>query len=468
MGKYAVVIGINYLNNPEAKRKHHFLYFHISFVLRLFHGSKLSLTLLYAYSFHFRVYPVEGCCNDARIIFGLLQRKGFDESDIVMLIDDDDNYKVPNHVNVKKALKWLCSDREEDDILFMHFSGHGTQLPADNDADDVEEDKLDEAIVLDQLFPMTDDDLKQYFSMVPSQTKVTVITDCCHSGTMLDGAEVIIEGPKDSSSAVSQQESEELLSILGGSRGAEVSTNRSLPIETICSVMSQKLGGADVPPTSSGLNGALTKVFGGTAGSLMFKYATKFIDKNGDGERGQMSGMLGGLLGALGGGGSGAPPQKADPISSLLGGGGGGGALGGMMSSFMGGGRPEPKPEPQEQDPMGQVMGLMNQFGFGGSEDIEGASSVPPYNPGPKQVSRDSVVLITGCQANETSADVRPANGEPHGALTKTLADIQAKDDNISYYDLVSHVRSSLSVAGFSQNPCLETCEARSTEPFIC
>lgn len=397
----------------------------------------------------------------------MLQRKGFDESDIVMLIDDDDNCKVPNHVNVKKALKWLCTDREEDDILFMHFSGHGTQLPADDDADDVEADKLDEAIVLDQLFPMTDDDLKQYFSMVPSQTKVTVITDCCHSGTMLDGAEVIIEGPKDSSCAVAQQESDELLSILGGSRGAEVSTNRSLPIDTICSVMSQKLGGADVPPTSSGLNGALTKVFGGTAGSLMFKYATKFIDKNGDRDGGDITSLLGGLLGPVAGGGGGAP-QKSNPLSALMGGGGGGGGpLGGIMSCLTGGGRPESKPELQE-DPMGQVMGLMNQFGFGGSEDVEEAASVPPYNPGPKQVSRDSVVLITGCQANETSADVRPANGEPHGALTKTLADIEAKDDNISYYDLVSHVRSSLSTAGFSQNPCLETSEERSVEPFIC
>lgn len=396
----------------------------------------------------------------------MLQRKGFDESDIVMLIDDDDNYKVPNHVNVKKALKWLCTDREEDDILFMHFSGHGTQLPADDDADDVELDKLDEAIILDQLFPMTDDDLKQYFTMVPPETKVTVITDCCHSGTMLDGDQVIIEGPKDSSSAVAQQESDSLLSILGGSRGAEVSTNRSLPIETICSVMSQKLGGADVPPTSSGVSDALTKVFGGTAGSLMFKYATKFMDKNGDGEHGQMSGLIGGLLGSLGGGGGGS--QKSNPISSLLGGGGGGGgggALCGLMSAF-GGGRPQSKP--QEEDPMAQIMGMMNQFGFGGTEDNEEAASVPPYNPGPKQVSRDSIVLITGCQANETSADVRPANGEPHGALTKTLADIQARDENISYYDLVSHVRSSLSAAGFAQNPCLETSEDRSVEPFIC
>lgn len=61
-------------------------------------------------------------------MLAMLESKGFDPENIRPLIDDDDSFPVPNHVNVKKALTWLCSDREEGDIIFMHFSGHGTQV----------------------------------------------------------------------------------------------------------------------------------------------------------------------------------------------------------------------------------------------------------------------------------------------------------------------------------------------------
>lgn len=446
----------------------------------------------------------------------MLLRKGFEEDDIKLLIDDDDSCDMPNHVNVKKALNWLTQNRSEDDILFMHFSGHGTQVPADDDDD--EEDNLDEAIVLDELFLMADDDLKQFFSQVPEGTRVTVVTDCCHSGTMLDGTQVVIEGPKDSSSAVAQEESDELIDALGGSRGYEISENRSLPIETIASVMSAKLGGADVQPNKSGVSGALAQVFGGTSGKFMYQYALKFLGKNDD--SGQMSSMVSGVLGSMMGGGSSGggsdlvgglmskfmggsqpePQQESNPLGGLMSSFMGGGSqpepkqesnpLGGLMSSFMGGGsQPEPQQEsnplggmmsslmggsnqsqsqPQQSDnPMSAVMGVMNQFGLGGMEGHT-SSDIPPYNPNPKSVSRETTVLITGCQSDETSADVRPANGDAYGALTKTLTDIQSKDPNISYYDLVSHVRSTLSAGGFSQNPCLETSEDRASEPFIC
>ena len=85
---------------------------------------------------------------------------------------------------------------------------------------------------------------------------------------MLDGKEVAIEGAKDEYSQEPDQESSSLLSILGGSRAADVSENRSLPIGTICNVLGGKLG-QDVAPTGKGVNGALAQVFGGDAGKLM-------------------------------------------------------------------------------------------------------------------------------------------------------------------------------------------------------
>lgn len=104
----------------------------------------------------------------------------------------------------------------------------------------------DEAIVLEQMFLMCDDDLKMFFAQLPDGCRVTCVTDCCHSGSMLDGDEVAIEGSKDSYSSNNSGTSSSLLSILGGTRDIEeieeMSTNRSLPIDTIASVLSGKVG----------------------------------------------------------------------------------------------------------------------------------------------------------------------------------------------------------------------------------
>ncbi|CAN8067368.1 unnamed protein product [Agarophyton chilense] len=457
MGKYAVIIGINYVNNPEAALK--------------------------------------GCCNDARLMYDLVRSKGFEEENIKMLVDDDDSCDMPNQKNVKKALDWLCSDREDGDVIFMHFSGHGTQVPADDD--DVEIDNLDEAIVLDQLFLMADDDLKQFFSKLPSGVNATVVTDCCHSGSMLDGTEVAIEGAKDDDSAAPQHESSSLLSILGGSRGYEVAHSaRSLPISTICNVMSQKLG-KPVEPTSSGVNGAMAQVFGGTAGKLMMKFALQQLKK----QEGQSSNPIFGMLGSVlsskmsaaggnssysGGGGHSSGGHSGggggNPLSSLLGGsagglvgslmgGGGGGSSGGNpLSSFLGGGGggsgggAAQHSSSQSGDPVGMLSGLMGGLGL----EAQTEPGAPQYNPSHQPMTPDVCTLITGCQASETSADVRPPGGDAFGALTKTLTTVHEKNPEISYYDLVSEVRRELSKGGFAQNPCLECSDTKARDVFIC
>ena len=429
----------------------------------------------------------------------LIRSKGFEDEDIKMLVDDDDDYPSPDHVNVKNALSWLCKERSPGDVIFMHFSGHGTQVPADDD--DVESDKLDEAICLEGLFLMADDDLKQFFSELPSGARATVVMDCCHSGSMLDGTAVAIEGAKDADSAAPHEESDELLATLGGSR--EIS-NRSLPISTICQVMSGKLG-RPVEPTGSGVNGAMAEVFGGDAGKLMLRFAMSQLSKREGGSSNPLVGMLSGLLGGgsagtttttsassnplgafLGGGSSNS--SGGNPLSSLLGGGssggggflgggssGGGGFLGGssgggaaaMLGGFLGS-KPEPAPAPTQssasQDPMSMLTGMLGGLGLQGQEP----SAAPPYNPQHQALSGDVCTLITGCQSNETSADVRPAGGDAYGALTKTLTNVYAENPEISYYELVSNIRSELSKGGFKQNPCLECPMETAREVFIC
>lgn len=75
----------------------------------------------------------------------VLQRyKGFDESEMTIMKDDGScsDELIPTGANIRKALTKLCTEAEEDDIIFVHFSGHGTQVPADDD--DPEDDRKDE------------------------------------------------------------------------------------------------------------------------------------------------------------------------------------------------------------------------------------------------------------------------------------------------------------------------------------
>jgi len=368
MGKYAVIVGINYVKNPEA--------------------------------------ALRGCCNDARIMQKIVKSKGFEDENIKMIVDDDDSCADPTGAEVKKALNWLCTDRTVDDVIFFHFSGHGTQIPCDGD--DVEEDHKDEAIVLEQMFLMADDDLKMFFEKIPVGTKVTCVTDCCHSGSMLDGDEVAIEGAKDEDSEEQSGTSAALAGILGGLGAGdrdidvegleldEISTSRSLPIGTIASILSGKTG-KDVPATGNGVNGALAEVFGGDAGKLMVKFA----------------------LSQLGGGNSSGTSALANLATSFLGGSGtkdpsgesGGGGKKNLMKMgmalFCAFAKPEKDQSSQQQssggsDPLASLFGGLGGMGLGGQESVSSAGA-PAYKP-PSSSTKEVATLITGCQSHETSA----------------------------------------------------------------
>ena len=70
------------------------------------------------------------------------------------------------------------------DTLFFHYSGHGTQVPTDHD--DPEVDGLDEAIVPVDMNLIVDDDLRLILCQLPLGARMTMLADCCHSGTMMD------------------------------------------------------------------------------------------------------------------------------------------------------------------------------------------------------------------------------------------------------------------------------------------
>ncbi len=127
---------------------------------------------------------LQGCINDATMMQALLKNHySFVDSEIKMVLE-----KAATTAGIKAALQWLCVGAQPGDTLFFHYSGHGSQMPSKGD--DVEVDGVDEIICPIDLDwntkVITDDYLKWAFNQVPNGANVTVVLDCCNSGTALD------------------------------------------------------------------------------------------------------------------------------------------------------------------------------------------------------------------------------------------------------------------------------------------
>ncbi len=127
---------------------------------------------------------LRGCVNDSLMVEKLL-RDHYGFEDITLLLDND-----ATTANMRAALHELVKGATPGDILFFHYSGHGSQLPDKAVDDDFEPDGLDEILCPVDLDWRTkvirDDELKAIFDAVPNGVNLTVFLDCCNSGGGLD------------------------------------------------------------------------------------------------------------------------------------------------------------------------------------------------------------------------------------------------------------------------------------------
>ena len=126
---------------------------------------------------------LKGCVNDVLLMAKTLREEyGFSgPSDIRLLTDER-----ATTAGIRKGLEWLVAEATAGDSLVFHYSGHGSQV-RDVHGDELS-DNLDEIICpydLDWENPFTDDDLAEICGRVPKGVLLTVILDCCHSGTGL-------------------------------------------------------------------------------------------------------------------------------------------------------------------------------------------------------------------------------------------------------------------------------------------
>lgn len=52
---------------------------------------------------------------------------GFQPADITVMVDTDQTTTQPTGRNIKAALRSLVAAAQDGDVLFVHYSGHGTQ-----------------------------------------------------------------------------------------------------------------------------------------------------------------------------------------------------------------------------------------------------------------------------------------------------------------------------------------------------
>jgi hypothetical protein len=119
-------------------------------------------------------FDLNGCVNDANDWAELLAREGYN---VELLLE-------ANKRQVLDALNALVGTVGFGDRIVFTSSGHGTWIP---DGNGDESDGRDEALVMAGLSRydlLVDDEIEDVFSKLPYGSRVLILSDSCHSGTV--------------------------------------------------------------------------------------------------------------------------------------------------------------------------------------------------------------------------------------------------------------------------------------------
>ena len=125
---------------------------------------------------------LRGCENDVKNLSGLLTNEL--NIDCNCYIKKEDT----TYDNIVKVLYNLAIDSYKDNLefAFISYSGHGTYV---NDNNGDEKDGKDEGLVPSDFKTkgiLIDDILQDIISSFNPNTKIVILVDACHSGTMID------------------------------------------------------------------------------------------------------------------------------------------------------------------------------------------------------------------------------------------------------------------------------------------
>ncbi|XP_042519636.1 metacaspase-5-like [Macadamia integrifolia] len=406
---------------------------------------------------------LKGCINDVRRMYGcLIERYGFAEEDITVLIDTDHSYTQPTGKNIRRTLDNLIGSAKPGDYLFVHYSGHGTRLPAETGEED--DTGYDECIVPCDMNLITDVDFRELVDKVPERCRITIVSDSCHSGGLIDKEkEQIGESSKtashesDSGGFGFRQFLKQSVEDALESRGIHLPSgdhhrhrqhhrdvdrsvaepqytesghrikSRSLPLSTLIEILKQKTGKEDIDVGK--LRPTLFDIFGEDASPKVKKFMKVIMNKLTHGEGGE------------------------DGNGSGSGSGGFLGMVGSLAQEFL-----KQKLEENDEDYVKPAM------------ETEVSSEQEAYAGAKKQTLPDNGILLSGCQSDQTSADATPP-GNPnkaYGAFSNAIQTIIAESDGaITNQELVLKARRMLKSQGFSQRPGLYCSDYHVDAPFV-
>jgi hypothetical protein len=122
---------------------------------------------------------LRGCVNDVKdLSAALVEFHGFKKGDIAVVTDLGATKKA-----MQAGIKALLRDSKKGDVALVHYSGHGSHVPDDNGDESDGRDEILCPTNLDWDDPMRDDWLRATLDTVRPGVNLTVIMDCCHSGT---------------------------------------------------------------------------------------------------------------------------------------------------------------------------------------------------------------------------------------------------------------------------------------------
>lgn len=416
---------------------------------------------------------LKGCVNDVRRMHRcLVDRYGFKESDIKILIDTDPASTQPTGANIRRAITSLVRSAEPGDYLFVHYSGHGTRLPAETGEED--DTGYDECIVPCDMNLITDDDFRLFVEELPTGCRLTIISDSCHSGGLIENTkEQIGESTKreddddddESGSAFSlssflkktvkrkvknafqsrgidshlghrrhhhhddedEEEEEEDDDDTDAPPERAIIKNRSLPLSTLIEILKQKTGNENI--NVGNIRPTLFDMFGEDSSPKVKKFMKVILQKlHRRGSHGEGEGDQGGFFGLVGG----------------------------LAVQFM-------KHKLEEKDE-NYAKPAMETRVYRKEEVYAGTKQGKlPHNG----------ILISGCQSDQTSADANPTGSSEgaYGALSNSIQAILSQIDgngDISNRKLVLSARKMLSRQGFKQRPGLYCNDDMADEPFVC
>ncbi|KAG7660117.1 Caspase-like domain superfamily [Arabidopsis suecica] len=380
---------------------------------------------------------LQGCVNDVhRMHKSLVDLFGFAEEDITVLIDTDESYTQPTGKNIRQALSELIKPAKSGDVLFVHYSGHGTRVPPETGEED--DTGFDECIVPSDLNPIPDDDFRNLVEQVPEGCQITIVSDSCHSGGLIDEAKEQI-GESTTTKPNRAFEFEignylqsvfvKLLAFCGvGSshvdtpeivevgEGDEVVRSRYLPLERFIELLKQQTGQDNIEIGK--IRPTLFDVFGEDSSPKIKKFMKVILTKL----------------------------RKTNDQSTLL----------GKIKESARGYIEEKLNDEHYMKPAMQAQVKSDREIYGGRS----SNGLFP----------DRGILLSGCQTDETSADVKK-KGEAFGAFSNAIQMVLSETDHkdkITNKEMVLRAREILKKQMFIQRPGLYCNDRFVNAPFIC